>query len=67
MINSVEVVRLKDTTVGFNLGADMTYSIHQNIGAGLLLRYTYGSAGFEGESDVRAGGFQIAVGARVRF
>ena len=67
VINSVDVVRLKDTTVGFNLGADMTYSIHQNIGAGLLLRYTYGSAEFDGESNVRAGGFQIAVGARIRF
>ena len=64
-------MRLKDSGLGFNIGADMTYSIHQNIGAGLLLRYTYGSIGFDlgnGEtSDIKVGGFQIAVGARVRF
>ncbi len=45
----------------------MTYSIHQNIGAGLLLRYTYGSAGFEGESDVRAGGLPDCGRRAVRF
>jgi hypothetical protein len=70
-ITGVEVVRLKETGAGINIGADMTYMLYKNIGAGVLLRYTYGSVGFdlgEGQStDVTAGGFQIAAGGRVRF
>jgi hypothetical protein len=70
-ITGVEVVRLKETGAGINIGADMTYMLYKNFGAGVLLRYTYGSVDFdlgEGQSsDVTAGGFQIAAGGRVRF
>jgi len=71
VVSGVEVVRLKESTAGFNLGVDMSYNLYRNIGAGVLLRYAYGSVGFgvaEGQSsDVTAGGFQIAAGGRVRF
>lgn len=71
VINSVSVTRVKDSGLGFNIGADLTYTIHKTIGAGVLLRYTYGSIGFDlgdGQTaDIKVGGFQIGVGARVRF
>jgi hypothetical protein len=72
VIDSVAVSRVKDSGLGFNIGADAIYNnIYKTVGAGLLLRYTYGSIGFDlgnGQtSDIKVGGFQIAVGARVRF
>lgn len=57
-----------DTTVGINLGVDLNYLITPRFGAGVLLRYTWGSVEFDNADDsVSVGGFQFGVGARVRF
>ena len=56
------------TTIGLNLGVDVTYLVRPDIGAGLLVRYTWGSADLQGATDkLTVGGFQIGIGARYRF
>jgi hypothetical protein len=56
------------TTIGLNLGVDVTYLVTPDIGAGLLARYTWGSADLQGATDkLTVGGFQIGVGVRYRF
>jgi hypothetical protein len=70
-IDSVDVVELRDSGWGFNLGLDMTYALTPRIGVGGLVRYTYGNVEFNlSESqtaDVTAGGFQIGGGVRLKF
>jgi hypothetical protein len=70
-IDSVEVVALRDTGWGFNLGADMTYALTPSIGVGALVRYSYGTVGFDVSdtetTDVTVGGFQIGGGVRFKF
>lgn len=70
-IDEVQLVSLKQNGIGFNVGADASYRVTRMIGVGVLARYTRGSAEFtlnEGDvADVKAGGFQIAGGVRVRF
>jgi hypothetical protein len=65
------VVEGSDSAVGVNISADTTYMITDLIGAGVLLRYAKSTAEISASDsqsfDVRAGGFQIAVGVRVRF
>lgn len=60
------------TTVGINLGVDVTYMVttwkDTGIGVGGLARYTWGSADLDGASDkLTVGGFQIGGGVRLRF
>jgi hypothetical protein len=72
---STTIVSEKKTAVGFNLGMDVNYFFTKKvrfytkqIGAGLLLRYARASVDFDGANDsLSVGGFQIAVGLRVRF
>ncbi len=67
-ISSTTVTREDKTGVGINLGADLNYFFRPRIGAGLLVRYTYGSVDLEtAEESLPVGGFQIGVGVRVRF
>lgn len=55
------------TAKGANVGIDGTYLITRNIGIGLLIRYAGGTVDLESASAVKAGGFQAAIGARLRF
>jgi hypothetical protein len=56
------------TGVGINLGLDVNYFFTPKYGAGLLLRYTRGSVDLDHSTDsLTVGGFQIGVGARIRF
>jgi len=65
------VVDVKESPVGVNVGADVTYMITKTFGAGILLRYAGASADFataNGTSvGLDVGGFQFAGGLRVRF
>lgn len=65
------VVKGKDTAIGVNVGADATYMVTKTFGAGVLLRYASATAKIPVDNgnatDVDAGGFQFAVGLRVRF
>jgi hypothetical protein len=67
-ITEVIVREESKTAVGFNLGADMTYLVRKNYGAGLTLRYVFGSADLPGLTDSqKIGGFQILGGFRFRY
>jgi hypothetical protein len=67
-VSSVAVSDEKKTTVGINLGVDVTYLVTKRFGVGGLARYTWGSADLDGAADkLTVGGFQIGGGLRVRF
>ena len=56
-----------ESAVGANFGLDITYLIRPQLGAGLLLRYAGASVDLPQIGSLDVGGFQIGVGARVRF
>lgn len=67
-VSSTTFTSADKTTVGINIGVDVTYLVTPRIGAGMLARYTWGSADLEGASDkLTVGGFQIGAGVRIRF
>jgi len=70
-VDSVDVATLEESAVGFNLGADVTYSFTPMLGVGAMMRYTWATADFnlaEGQdAEVKLGGFQIGAGLRLRF
>ena len=67
-INSLNVTSVDKTTVGLHFGVDFTYLVTPRIGAGVLARYSWGSADLEGADDsLTVGGFQIGGGIRYRF
>ena len=55
------------TIAGVNVGIDATYLFTKMYGAGVFVRYNGGSGDLPSATDVKAGGFQVGVGARVRF
>jgi len=55
------------TAKGVNVGADLTYKFTNLIGAGGFIRYNGGSVDLPTLSNVKAGGFQLGIGARLRF
>ena len=55
-----------DTATGFHVGADLSYLLTPRYGVGGFMRYVRGSAGLP-SVDLKAGGFQIGGGARMRF
>jgi Outer membrane protein beta-barrel domain len=55
------------TAKGVNVGADLSYQFTRLIGAGAFIRYNGGSVDLTTLSDVKAGGFQLGIGARLRF
>jgi hypothetical protein len=62
--------RVKESTVGFNVGADFRQSLSEKVGMGLLLRYTRGSADLSIDDrtvSVDVGGFQAGFGIRFLF
>jgi len=66
------VSEFSDSAAGVNVSGDVAYKITKNFGAGLLLRYAKSTVKFRpadatSSIDVRAGGFQVAVGVRARF
>lgn len=69
-INGVSTEKVTEGAVGFNLGVDGVYMVTEQMGAGVMLRYSSASATFRGpagEFDVDAGGLQFGFGLRVRF
>jgi hypothetical protein len=51
----------RQSIIGYNAGADVTWRFTDTIGAGFLLRYTHG------EKDYTVGGLHAGGGLRVRF
>lgn len=62
---SAEVFKQSGTVVGVNVGAEGTYMFNPRYAAALFARYISGSTSLPSISDVKVGGFQIGVGARV--
>ena len=66
------VSTVKKSPVGFNISADATYMVTKMFGAGVMLRFAHANPSLDVPNtatpiDVRAGGFQVAFGGRVRF
>ena len=55
------------TAKGVNVGVDGNYLFTRNIGAGIFIRYAGGSVDLPSAPDLSVGGFQIGIGARIRF
>ena len=63
--------RESDSTIGFNVGADVTFYFTDHVGIGWLTRYSRAtlelpSAG-DGIVDIQPGGLHTAWGLRIRF
>jgi hypothetical protein len=57
----------KKTAIGVNVGVDGSYLFTRNFGAGIFIRYAGGKVDLPSVPDLRVGGLQAGVGARVRF
>ena len=55
------------TAKGVNVGVDLTYMFLKQVGAGAFMRYNGGSVDLESAPDLKAGGFQLGLGGRLRF
>jgi hypothetical protein len=55
------------TAKGVNVGVDVAYMFRPQIGAGVFVRYNGGSLDLSSASNVKTGGAQLGIGARVRF
>jgi hypothetical protein len=70
-LGSVPTATKTKSGTGYNVGADISYMIVRQMGIGVLLRYSAATVDLPtaggGQVSVDAGGFQIGVGARVRF
>lgn len=64
---NVSVANQTATASGGNIGADVNYLIKPHYGAGFFMRYAGGTVDLQGVTGVKVGGFQVGVGARIRF
>lgn len=65
---STPATNASKTTVGINIGVDVTYMVGQQWGVGGLARYDWGSVSLAGASKkLTVGGFQIGGGLRLMF
>ena len=64
---TMTTTKASGTAVGVNVGVEGTYMVTPRYGGALFIRYAGGSTDLPNASDVPSGGFQIGVGARVRF
>jgi hypothetical protein len=55
------------TAKGINVGVDAQYMFTPIIGAGIFVRYNGGSVDLPDAAELKTGGAQIGVGARLRF
>jgi hypothetical protein len=70
VISGIETEKVSETSVGFNVGVDGTYTITQRYAAGAFLRYAGGSVDLKGSAGTvkqDVGGLQLGAGLRVRF
>jgi hypothetical protein len=69
------IAEVKETVVGFNVGADITWTLASHFGIGTVARYTRAKArldpgaesGVSRAIEVHAGGLQIGGGIRLLF
>jgi hypothetical protein len=64
------ITRHRKSAAGINLGVDGTYMFTRYVGGGVLLRFSRASVNLPvagGSAGIDAGGFDAAVGLRLRF
>jgi hypothetical protein len=61
------IVTQSGTSKGVLVGIDGTYRFRPWLGAGAFIRYNGGSVDLDQVADVKAGGAQAGIGARLRF
>jgi hypothetical protein len=67
-VSAVTIDSVTKTSVGIDIGVDVTYLVTKTMGVGGLARYTRASSDLTGASDsATVGGFQIGGGLRIRF
>ena len=69
---STNVERVRETSWGFNVGADLTWMLAGNVGLGGTIRYARAEASLASPAndrslDLQLGGLQIGGGLRFRF
>jgi hypothetical protein len=65
---SAPLTQISKSAFGANFGVDVQYLVVDKIGVGMLARYSVGSVKLTDDGDgLKVGGFQIGVGARLRF
>jgi hypothetical protein len=69
---TVSQTTITGSEIGFNVGADVTFRVANNVGIGAMVRYTAATVSLTPEgggdaSDVKVGGFQFGGGLRIRF
>jgi hypothetical protein len=52
---------------GGNVGVNLSYMVKPNYGAGVFLRYAGATVKLPSAGDVKVGGFQLGIGARLAF
>ena len=71
MFASATTKQLSKTAVGFNAGVDISRPLSSHVGVGGLIRYSRADVNFDdpdiGQQTVKAGGFEVAGGVRLRF
>jgi len=70
--SGVSRTQIKDSTVGFHVGADVTYRITGVLGVGGTVRYSHATFTLTSPADaasmsIDAGGLQVGGGLRLRF
>ena len=55
------------TAKGVNVGADLSYMFLKQVGAGVFMRYNGGSVDLQSAPGLKAGGFQVGIGGRLRL
>ncbi len=66
--NVVSTIQSESATAkGVNIGADLAYHFLKHLGAGVFIRYNGASVDLTTLKDVKAGGLQMGIGARLRF
>ena len=61
------VAEQSGTAKGLNVGVDAQYMFTRMIGGGVFVRYNGGSVDLPDAPDLKAGGFQLGIGARLKF
>jgi len=64
---TVATVKEKASKAGGNIGVNLNYMITPNYGAGVFVRYAGATVKLPSAGDVKVGGVQLGIGARLRF
>lgn len=69
---AAQTTSVRDTVIGYNAGVDMTWRFSNNVGIGMLLRYSNGAKAFTPAAgsqpvDVTVGGLHAGGGLRLMF